>query len=126
MDAETSRALVIYDTTGKVIATYFGADTDDAPEGIPYTWVDIPENAILSKIDIETGLPVFDYLPDSIMGVMQNRLNKIETRTEEQVSQMINDLGNTNGAVNENSVDILDVQMAVAELYEMLIGGEEA
>lgn len=122
MDNETSRALVIYDTTGKVIATYFGASEDDVPEGLPYTWVDYPENAILLRIDISTGLPEFEYLPDSVIGLMQSKINKLENKTNSAVDQFNMDIGNMSGAVGRNTDDLLVTQMAIAELYEMMLG----
>lgn len=76
-----NKALVIYDNTGKIWSIIYGAQ--EAPQGLQCMWVDIPENAILERIDMETGEPVFSYLPETDLGQIQKDLLKLNETTEE-------------------------------------------
>ena len=44
------KALVIYDVTGKIWSIVYGEE--EAPQGLTSMFVDIPEGAVLTKIDV--------------------------------------------------------------------------
>ena len=99
-----NRALIIYDLTGTVIAIYWGDDCP-VPNGIPYVWADIPENATVERVDLETGQPVFSVPIPTDLGQIQNRLNELDENYEKYVA------------------DVSATQLAITELYEMMLGG---
>ena len=108
-----NKALVIYDMSGTVVAIYYGEDCP-TPNGIPYMWVDIPQNATIDHIDIEKGEAVFSYLPETDLGQLQSQMA--------EVSQGLQTLENTSSSIY---TDLANTQLAVAELYEMIIGGAQ-
>lgn len=84
------KTLVIYDNTGKIYLMMYGEE--NAPQGIPSMYVDIPEGAILERIDVtapENPKPIFTFLPDSDIGILkrevvalQEELNTLKASTE--------------------------------------------
>lgn len=81
-----NKALVIYDNTGKIWSIVYGAS--EAPQGLQSMWVDIPENAVLDKIDMETGEPVFSYLPETDLGQLQKEMKALKEQTDEAVASV--------------------------------------
>lgn len=76
-----NKALVIYDDTGKIWSIVYGAQ--ELPQGLQSMWVDIPENAVLDHIDMETGEPVFTYLPETDLGQLQQEVRTLSAKTDE-------------------------------------------
>lgn len=77
------KALVIYDSTGRIWNIVYGADT--APQGLTCMWVDIPDGAQLERIDVTNPYdpkPVFNYLPDSDIGKLQKQMEYVKTRLD--------------------------------------------
>lgn len=69
------KALVIYDSTGRIWNIVYGEET--APQGLTCMWVDIPEGAVLERIDVtdaEHPEAVFSYLPESDIGRLQAKV----------------------------------------------------
>ena len=81
-----NKALVIYDNTGKIWSIIYGAS--EAPQGLQSMFVDIPENAVLERIDMETGEPVFSYLPETDLGQLQKEMKALKERTDEAVASV--------------------------------------
>lgn len=78
------KALVIYDLTGHIWNIVYGAST--APQGLTCMWVDIPDGAQLECIDVTDPVnpkPVFSYLPDSDIGMLQKQMAAVEIRLDE-------------------------------------------
>ena len=75
-----NKALVIYDNTGKIWSIVYGAK--EAPQGLQSMYVDIPQNAILDRIDMETGDPVFTYLPETDLGQLQQEVKQLGGNVE--------------------------------------------
>lgn len=76
-----NKALVIYDNTGKIWSIVYGAR--EAPQGLQSMYVDIPQNAVLDRIDMETGEPVFSYLPETDLGQLQQEMKKVSEELED-------------------------------------------
>ena len=75
------KALVIYDVTGKIWSIVYGEE--EAPQGLTSMFVDIPEGAVLTKIDVtdpKNPQPVFTYLPDSDIGRLQKEMQNLIER----------------------------------------------
>ena len=80
------KALVIYDSTGRIWNIVYGEDT--APQGLTCVWVDIPDGAQLERIDVtnpDDPQPVFNYLPDSDIGKLQKQMAAVEIRLDKVV-----------------------------------------
>lgn len=95
------RALVIYDSTGKIYTILYGEET--VPQGLTCMFVDVPEGAQLERIDVtapDNPQPVFSYLPESDIG-----------RLKHKVAELTEDLTTT--------------QLALTELFETMGGGVE-
>lgn len=72
------KTLVIYDLTGKIWFMAHGEET--APQGLLCMFVDIPEGAILTKIDTtdsDNPQPIFEYLPDTDIGRLQKAVKEL-------------------------------------------------
>ena len=92
------KALVIYDVTGKIWSIVYGEE--EAPQGLTSMFVDIPEGALLTKIDVtdpENPKAVFAYLPESDIGRLQKKVSSLDD-------------------------EVTNLQLALVELYE---GGGE-
>lgn len=79
-----NKALVIYDSTGRIWSIVYGEET--APQGLTCMFVDIPDGASLSHIDVtDPANPqaVFDYLPESDIGKLQKQVKEMETKVDE-------------------------------------------
>ncbi len=75
------KALVIYDLTGRIWSIVYGEET--APQGIPALFVDIPDGAGLSYIDVTDPVNpqvVFSYLPESDIGKLQKQVKEMESK----------------------------------------------
>lgn len=78
------KALVIYDTTGRIWNIVYGQE--EVPKGLTCMWVDIPDGGILERIDVtEPGhpQPVFSYLPESDIGRLQKQMMELTSRMDE-------------------------------------------
>lgn len=72
------KTLVIYDLTGKIWFMAHGEET--APQGLLCMFVDIPDGAILTKIDTtdsDNPQPIFEYLPDTDIGRLQKAVKEL-------------------------------------------------
>lgn len=117
------KALVIYDSTGRIWNIVYGEET--APQGLPCMWVDIPDGAVLERIDVtdaEHPKAVFSYLPESDIGRLQTKVAKQEGEIEDLQEQLTDtqmalcEQYETNLALQE---EVTNTQMALCELYEM-------
>ena len=75
------KALVIYDATGKIWSIVYGEE--EVPQGLTSMFVDIPEGAVLERIDVTDSnkpKPVFTYLPDSDIGRLQKEMQDLIAR----------------------------------------------
>ena len=83
------KALVIYDSTGKIWSIFYGED--QVPQGLLALFVDIPDGGQLERIDVtnpDDPKPVFTYLPESDIGKLQNRVTDLENQlTEAQLTE---------------------------------------
>lgn len=73
------KTLVIYDLTGKIWLMAHGET--EVPPGVLSMFVDIPDGAILTRIDTtdkENPQPVFEYLPDTDIGRLQKAVKVLE------------------------------------------------
>lgn len=73
------RALVIYDSTGRIWNIVYGEN--EAPQGLTCMFVDIPDGAQLQSIDVtnpDDPQPVFEYLPESDIGRLQKQVTALE------------------------------------------------
>lgn len=78
------RALVIYDTTGRIWNIVYGQE--EVPQGLTCMWVDIPDGGVLERIDVtdpENPQPVFSYLPESDIGRLQKQVTTLEKKMDE-------------------------------------------
>lgn len=112
------RALVIYDLTGRVWQIIYGEE--EAPQGLPAIFVDIPEGAQLERMDVtdpKNPKPVFSYLPETDIGRIQKKVADLEeelTDTQLALAEQYEE----NLALQE---EVTNTQLALVELYE---GGE--
>ena len=75
------KALVIYDATGKIWSIVYGEE--EVPQGLTSMFVDIPEAAVLERIDVTDSnkpKPVLTYLPDSDIGRLQKEVQNLIER----------------------------------------------
>ena len=113
------KALVISDSTGRISNIIYGEET--VPQGLTSMFVDIPDGAALERIDVtdsENPKPVFSYLPESGIGILQTKAADLEEQlTDTQVA--LTEQYEVNLALSE---EVTNLQNAVCELYE---GGTE-
>lgn len=91
------KALIIYDQTGRIWSIVYGEET--APQGLPSIFVDIPEGAVLERIDLTDGAnpkPVYQLLPDSDIGRLQKQTKRLETGQKAIQEQMAALTGSNN------------------------------
>ena len=77
------KALVIYDTTGKIWSVTYGIT--ETPQGLLCMFVDMPDGARLEYIDVtdsKNPKPVFSYLPESDIGRLQKDMRKLIERVD--------------------------------------------
>lgn len=108
------KVLVLYDLTGHIWNIVYGAE--EAPQGIPSIWVDMPENAVIDHVDPVTKEPVFTYLPETDLGQLQQEVRSLDTKVTEAGATVEALQGDTATAAD----DITNLQIALAEVYEML------
>lgn len=73
------KALIIYDYTGYIWNIVYGVDKE--PEGLLCMWVDIPEDAQITKIDVSdpsNHVPVFTYNDNSDIKKIQEELAEVK------------------------------------------------
>ncbi len=117
------RVLVMYDLTGHVWNVVHGAE--EAPQGIPSVWADMPSNAVIDHVDPATGEVIFTYLPETDLGQLQQEvrnLNAHVTESDEQTEEVITGLRREASMRQE---DITNIQIALAEVYEAMLDGME-
>ena len=109
------KALVIYDSTGRIWSIIYGEQS--APQGLQCTWVDIPDGAVLERIDVTDPInpqPVFTYLPESDIGRLQKQVARLtEELTAAQLA--LAEQHEANLALQE---EVTNTQLALAEIYE--------
>ena len=74
------KTLVIYDSTGRI--WFMAHGETEAPQGLLCMFVDIPDGAILSRIDVTNAddpQPVFEYLPETDIGRLQVAVKNLES-----------------------------------------------
>lgn len=79
-------ALVIYDLTGKVLAVYFGET--NAPQGVPYLFVDIPEGESILRVDLsdpKNPVAVLSGENKTDLTKIQEELERITTKVDENI-----------------------------------------
>lgn len=112
------KALVIYDATGRIWGIHYGETA--VPQGITCMYVDIPDGAVLERIDVtdpEHPKAVFLELPDTDIGRLKAQTARLETQlTDAQLA--LAEQYETNLRLQE---EITSTQLALTELYE---GGE--
>lgn len=108
------RALVIYDSTGRIWSIIYGEDS--VPQGLQCMWVDIPDGATLERIDVTDAAnpqPVYNHPPESDIGRLQKQVKELEE------GQKVQDDNSTMTTV-EFTMLLAEMQnnadMAVAEL----------
>lgn len=111
-----NKALVIYDNSGTVLAIYWGDDVP-TPNGVPYVWVDMPQNATINHIDVNTGKPVFDYLPETDLGQLQSSMASLTA----EMQQLENNYNQYIENYSQYVADVSATQLAITELYEMML-----
>ena len=138
------RALIIYDLTGKVWSIVYGAE--EAPQGMPSLWCDIPAGASVDHVDVATGQVVFEYLPDTDLGQFQQQIRMLQASVDNftvglsDINQSIEDASgaataaadSAQNAMNQatqvgselaiTNDDITNLQIGLAEVFEMLLG----
>ena len=95
------KSLVIYDLTGKIWLIAHGET--EVPQGVLCMFVDIPDGAILTRIDttdVDNPQPVFEYLPDTDIGRLQKQVADLTAKNAELEEQLT------------------ETQLALVELYE--------
>lgn len=112
------KTLVIYDSSGRIYLMQYGAT--ETPQGILYMWVDIPEGAILERIDVtddNNHKPVYTYLPESDIGKLQNQVRQI---SDELISTQLAlaEQYEQNLALQE---EVTATQLALTEIYEGMV-----
>ena len=79
-------ALVIYDLTGKVLAVYFGET--NAPQGVPYLFVDIPEGESIVRVDLsdpKNPVAVLSGENKTDLTKIQEELERVATKVDENI-----------------------------------------
>lgn len=111
------RALVIYDTTGRIWNIVYGQG--EIPQGLTCMWVDIPDGAVLERIDAtdpENPKAVFSYLPESDIGRLQKKTTELDNQLMDAYLALTEQY--------ETSLDLQDqvtnTMMALTELYESM------
>ena len=134
------RTLVIYDLTGRVLSIIYGATADQMPQGVPCVWCDIPAGAIIDHVNPVTKEVVFEYLPETDIGQLERYVKNMADfvagvqGTIEQAAVDASDASATakvaaenassaNTLAEGNATDITNIQVALAEVYETLLGG---
>lgn len=109
------KALVIYDFTGRIWSIIYGEEA--APQGLQSIFVDIPDGAVLDRIDVTDTAnpqPVFTYLPESDIGRLQKQVARLtEELTAAQMA--LAEQYEANIALQE---EVTNTQLALAEIYE--------
>ena len=135
------RALIIYDSTGKIWSITYGDTTP--PVGVPYVWCDIPPGAIIDHVDVATGTVIFTELPETDLGKLQQQMKYMLDFVSGVEGTVLDAMRNSsdaistaevaadnaaeaNGTATTNASDITNIQIALAEVYEMLLSGMEA
>lgn len=80
------KALVFYDTTGKIWLIAHGETT--LPPGVLCMWVDIENGVDLIRIDLtdpQNPKPVFSAQPDSEIGKLQKQMAEVQAQTSVNV-----------------------------------------
>lgn len=108
------KSLVIYDSTGRIWLIAHGEET--APQGLLCMFVDIPDGATLTRIDVtdlENPQPVFDYLPETDIGRLQKSMKKLE--------ESASVIATATGIVAETFTD--EQALKVPTLYDLWMEG---
>lgn len=114
------RALVIYDSTGKVWSIVYGEE--ELPPGVLAMFVDIPDGSNLIRIDVSTPSdpqPVFEDYDDTDIGNLKKDMQQVKSDIERIEGKAD---GNVSAA---NAVKMLDMvftdeqALAVADLYPL-------
>jgi len=134
------RALVIYDSTGKVWSITYG--DAEAPRGVPYLWCDIPPGAIIDHVDVANAEVIFKYLPETDLGKLQQQMRYMldfisgvegtvldaSRNSSDAIATAelaANNAVEANTTASVNADDITNLQIALAEVYETLLSGME-
>lgn len=111
------RALVIYDSTGRIWSIIYGEES--VPQGLQCIWVDIPDGATLERIDVTDAAnpqPVYNHPPESDIGRLQKQVSRLtEELTAAQLA--LAEQHEANLALQE---EVTNTQLALAEIYEGL------
>lgn len=118
------KALVIYDATGRIWSIIYGEE--EAPQGLLSMFVDIPDGAALSRIDVtdpENPKAVFDYLPESDIGRLQKDMTQAKAdivRIDEKLTKSTCMTDGASSAMVMMAMAFTDEQaLLVADLYPL-------
>ena len=122
------KTLVIYDLTGKIWLMAHGET--EVPPGLVSMFVDIPDGAILTRIDVtdpNNPQPVFEYMPDTDIGKLQKAVKDLEKEnvTIKQTASEIAEKANVNLIAAAITAETFTDEQAlkVPTLYDEWSGG---
>lgn len=104
--------LVIYDNTGFIISQSQGSNLRE-PIGVPFIWVDIPQNKALNRIDVSKNphVPVFE---DVILPYDPVKWEELNVKVLQLASKV--------STVDQTTLNNTIVMMkGLAEVYEKMI-----
>lgn len=114
------RALVIYDSTGKIWSIIYGEE--ELPPGVLAMFVDIPNGANLIRIDVSTPSdpqPVFEDYDDTDIGNLKKDMQQVKSDIERIEGKAKGNVSAAN-AVKMLAMAFTDEQaLAVADLYPL-------
>ena len=116
------KVLVMYDLSGKVWNIVYGAT--EVPAGIPCIWVDMPENAQIESVDPVTKEVKFYYLPETDLGQLQKQMRDLTSKVDQDALKTNSDISNLYNNTGVQRKDITNLQIAITEVYEALLGEE--
>ena len=116
------KVLIMYDLTGHVWNVVY--DADEAPQGIPCVWTDMPSNAVIDHVDPVTKEVIFTYLPETDLGQLQQEMRNLTSHVSETEEQTTRDIGDLQSDSVARQEDITNIQIALAEVYEAMLGEE--
>lgn len=68
--------LIIYDNTGYILSGPMSGDVRE-PVGIPFMWVEVPENKRITGIDVSDAnnhVPIFEDYPESEIDLLKRQI----------------------------------------------------
>ncbi|MCQ2148560.1 MAG: hypothetical protein MJZ16_13770 [Bacteroidales bacterium] len=103
-----NKRLIIYDKAGTILAMYEGNYT--LPQGVDFIEIDFPEGASILGVDPMTKEPIWYVKPETGLD-----------RVEAKLAEVVSSLSTTDATVASHGEDILNNELALTEIYEMLL-----